>query len=338
MPSDDDATPNGSRRAQRARGRHIWHRSLTAGVAVALLAAGTAFAVTGPLQSDDGHSTSRSDSVTGVPASGAAAGNTCRAPLDPGDPLRLWIGGDSLAGSLGPSLGELAGKTGVVQPVLDSRVSSGLLSPDFVNWPKRGGEDMFTYNPEVTVFIVGANDAKNLAEGATRDPKWRTQYSALVEEMLAVLGGNGRAVYWIGAPVMADAAYSERVKGVNEVFQEVAAKHPDVTYVDAYSVFSTPDGAFASMLPVPGGRRLVCAAPTASTSPPKAATCSPKRCSNASTPRARSRSRRCPASSSRPSKPREARRCRDHAGIRPPRRRSRPARARAGRAAPHARR
>jgi len=254
MPSDDDATPNGSRRAQRERRRRIWHRSLTAGVAVALLAAGTAFAVTGPLQSDDGHSMSRSDSVTGVPASGASPMNTCRAPLNPGDPLRLWIGGDSLAGSLGPSLGELAGKTGVVQPVLDSRVSSGLLSPDFVNWPKRGGEDMFTYNPEVTVFIVGANDAKNLAEGATRDPKWRTQYSALVEEMLAVLGGNGRAVYWIGAPVMADAAYSERVKGVNEVFQAVAAKHPDVTYVDAYSVFSTPDGAFASMLPVPGGR------------------------------------------------------------------------------------
>ena len=56
------------------------------------------------------------------------------------------------------------------------------------------------------------------------------QYSALVEEMLTVLGGNGRAVYWIGAPVMADTAYSERVKRVNEVFRE---KHPDVTYVDA---------------------------------------------------------------------------------------------------------
>jgi hypothetical protein len=129
-----------------------------------------------------------------------------------------------------------------------------LLSPEFVNWPKRGGEDMSSYNPEVTVFVVGANDAKTLQDGAERDADWRTRYSALVEEMLTVIGGNGRAVYWIGAPVMADAAYSERVKGVNEVFQEVAAKHPDVTYVDAYSVFSAPDGTFASMLPVPGGR------------------------------------------------------------------------------------
>jgi uncharacterized protein len=258
MPPDDDTIANGSRREHRARRRRTWRRSLIAGLAVALLAAGTAFAVAGLLRSDDGGSrgsAARSHpTTTGPPATSSPADHLCRAPLNPDDPLRLWIGGDSLAGSLGPSLGELAGKTGVVQPVVDSRVSSGLLSRDFVNWPKRGGEDMFTYDPEVTVFIVGANDAKNVPEAATRDPTWREQYSALVEEMLTVLGGNGRAVYWVGAPVMADAAYSERVKGVNEVFQEVAAKHPDVTYVDAYSVFSAPDGAFASMLPVPGGR------------------------------------------------------------------------------------
>jgi uncharacterized protein len=254
MPPDDDSTPSGSRREQRARRRRIWRRGLVAGVTVALLAGGTAFALIDPLRSDDGDSASRSISGTSVPTSGAVAVHTCRAPLNPTDPLRLWIGGDSLAGSLGPSLGELTGKSGVVQPVLDSRAASGLLSRDFVNWPERGGEDMSTYDPEVVVFIVGANDAKNLPEGATSDPTWREQYSALVEEMLTVLGGNGRAVYWIGAPVMADTAYSERVKRVNEVFREVAAKHPDVTYVDAYSVFSAPDGSFASMLPVPGGR------------------------------------------------------------------------------------
>ena len=254
MPPDDDTNANGSRRQHRARRRRIWRRSLVVGFAVVLLAAGTAYAVTGPLQHDDQGDGRASRSVpTSAPVAGTAAAQTCRAPLNSDDPLRLWIGGDSLAGSLGPSLGELAGKSGVVQPVVDSRVSSGLLSRDFVNWPKRGGEDMFTYNPEVNVFIVGANDAKNISQAATRDPRWREEYSALVEEMLTVLGGKGRAVYWVGAPVMADAAYSERVKDVNEVFQEVAAKHPDVTYVDAYTVFSAPDGTFASMLPVPGG-------------------------------------------------------------------------------------
>src|SRR5256886_6301426 len=253
MPSDDDPTPNASRREQRSRRRRIWHRSLIAGLAVALLAAGTAYAVTGPLQGDD-RGAGRASRQAPTSAPGTAAAQTCRAPLDPVDPLRLWIGGDSLAGSLGPSLGQRAGSTGVVQPVFDSRVSSGLLSPNFVNWPQHGADDMSLYNPEITVFIVGANDAKNLPDGATRDPAWRAQYSALVEEMLAVIGGNGRTVYWVGAPVMADATYSERVQGVNDVFREVAAKHSAVTYVDAYTLFSAPDGTYASTLPVPGGK------------------------------------------------------------------------------------
>jgi uncharacterized protein len=254
MPSDD-TTPNASRREQRSRRQRIWRRSFIVGLAVVLLAAGTAYAVAGPLQHDDQGGGRASRPVpTSAPVAGTAAAQTCRAPLNPDDPLRLWIGGDSLAGSLGPSLGQRTGSTGVVQPVFDSRVSSGLLSPDFVNWPQQGADDMSLYNPEVTVFIVGANDAKNLPEGATRDPGWRAQYSALVEEMLTVIGGNGRAVYWVGAPVMADVAYSERVRGVNDVFREVAAKHPDVTYIDAYTLFSAPDGTYASMLPVPGGK------------------------------------------------------------------------------------
>src|SRR5205823_1440255 len=112
-----------------------------------------------------------------------------------------------------PSLGQRTSSSGVVQPVFDSRVSSGLLSRDFVNWPQHGAGDMSLYDPEVAVFIVGANDAKNLPEGATRDPRWRAQYSALVEEMLTVIGGNGRAVYWVGAPVRAGAADSGRGQG-----------------------------------------------------------------------------------------------------------------------------
>jgi hypothetical protein len=250
MPSDDHAptTPSWTRREQRTR-RRKWRRWLLLGVAVVLIASGTAYALMGPFDSDDDRHASRTDMVTPPAAAVPDSGRACRAPLDPADPLRLWIGGDSLAGSLGPSLGELTGESGVVQPIVDSRVSSGLLSPDFFDWPKKGAEDMFTYNPDVTVFVIGANDAKNLSRDAHQDPRWRARYAAAVEEMLEVLVGNRRSVYWIGAPVMSDAAFSERVKGVNSVYQEIAAEHPEVTYVDAFTLFSGPDGKFASTLP-----------------------------------------------------------------------------------------
>ena len=64
----------------------------------------------------------------------------CRANLTSTEPLKLWVGGDSLAGSLGPALGTLTGATGVVQPYFHSRVSSGLSNPSFVDWPALGDE------------------------------------------------------------------------------------------------------------------------------------------------------------------------------------------------------
>src|SRR5688500_5887451 len=142
----------------------------------------------------------------------------CRSPLNPLDPLRLWIGGDSLAGSLGPSLGKLTGDTGVVQPVYLSKVSSGLSSPDFFDWPKHAGEEMFKVNPEVAVFIIGANDTGIV----TGDPaEWRPQYEQSVEQMMELLIGEERTVYWIGAPIFNDKRSDDLVQ-INQVFQDVA--------------------------------------------------------------------------------------------------------------------
>jgi uncharacterized protein len=256
MPSDDETptTPNGSRRGQRVRRRRRSRRWLLLGAVAVLIASGAAYALTRPLDSGGDRRASHTDTTTPPAVAVPGSEQTCRAPLDPDDPLRLWIGGDSLAGSLGPSLGKLTGRSGVVQPIVDSRVSSGLLSRDFFDWPEKGAEDMSTYDPEVTVFIIGANDAKNLPRGTDQDPQWRARYTAAVEEMLEVLAGNDRTVYWIGAPIMSDTAFSERVKRVNSVYKEVAAKHSEVRYVDAFTALSGPDGRFASALPRGDGK------------------------------------------------------------------------------------
>jgi hypothetical protein len=177
------------------------------------------------------------------PAATTTTGTRDCRPLTVSDPLRLWVGGDSLAGSLGPSLGTIAGATGVVQPYFDSRVSSGLGNPGFFDWPEHATTELAEINPEVVVFIIGTNDWTEVSGD------WKADYTAKVDSMMKTLIGGGRTVYWLGAPTLKDEKMDEAVVEVNAVAQEVAKRHPKVHYVDTYKLFSDSDGSFSADLP-----------------------------------------------------------------------------------------
>ncbi len=185
----------------------------------------------------------------------------CRSPLTVDDPLRLWIGGDSLAGSLGPSLGALASDTGVVATTYDSRVSSGLASPEVFDWPKQAAVEIPFVDPEVAVFMVGTNDF-NLPRPQPLDlagrPAWKAQYEVLVEQMLDLLDGDDgdRPVIWVGAPPMQDRRKDAGVREINEVERAVVARHPDAVFLDTYTLFAGPDGRYAASLPDDDGRTV----------------------------------------------------------------------------------
>ena len=133
----------GARR--RARRQHALRvASVAASVLMLALIVGTGLVVTGAVEVPGAGSTvaashARTDpTTTTLPR----ATRPHHRALTTDDPLRLWIAGDSLAGSVGPSLGEQTAATGVVAPQYDSRVSSGLLNPSFFDWPKHAQEQL----------------------------------------------------------------------------------------------------------------------------------------------------------------------------------------------------
>jgi hypothetical protein len=181
----------------------------------------------------------------------------CRSHLTPDAPLRLWIGGDSLAGSLGPALGDRAARTGVVLPTFDSRPSSGLTSASFFDWPKHAASEMFRFDPEIVVFIIGANDFSFVSSRPVdRDgkPVWRGYYATLVQQMLNLLRVNNRPIYWIGSPPLSDAGKDAGVRQINEVARAVVGLNADAVYIDAYKLFAGIDGKFTPTLPGPDGK------------------------------------------------------------------------------------
>jgi len=191
------------------------------------------------------------------PASPFVAAPTCRKPLTADDPLRIWIGGDSLAGSLGPALGDLTADTGVALPTYDYRTSSGLASPSFFDWPEEATEEMERVDPEVVVFIIGANDSgfvRSTPVGDDGEPTWRGFYAQLVNDMLDVLSADGRAVYWVGSPTLRDEDKNDDVRQINEVAREVVAQRDHATHVDAYELFSDSRGEYTATLPGSDGK------------------------------------------------------------------------------------
>ena len=200
--------------------------------------------------------------TTTTSSSNEILGTQCRQPLTPTSPLRLWVGGDSLAGSLGPALGQQTANTGIVQPTYDSRISSGLGNPEFFNWPKQAAEEMARVNPEVVVFIIGTNDyslVRATPTDASGSPVWKVQYAEKVEELIKIFETAGRPtkprkIYWVGGPTIKEKRINTGVVEVNAVAKEVVAKHPDVTFIDTYTLFSSSTGGYVDTVNIENGK------------------------------------------------------------------------------------
>lgn len=184
-------------------------------------------------------------------------------PLPPprrGDPLRLYIGGDSMAGVPGMALTNLAKGTGVMQPKLDYHISSGLCRPDFFNWPAQLVSQAQALHPGAAVVMFGANDQQGVqaANGkvyAFETGGWKTEYRRRVRDAMDILFDGGvKRIYWIGQPIMPEAVFSRHMRVLNEIYRSEVRKRPGVRYIDAYRLLSTGSGAYSDYLKDEKGR------------------------------------------------------------------------------------
>jgi hypothetical protein len=170
-------------------------------------------------------------------------------------PLRLWVGGDSLAAGPSWAVFEDAAATGVVKPLAEYQVGTGLVRSEFWDWPKHMDAVVRARDPQISVFMVGANDDQGIEVNGTSylppSPEWTTEYTSRVDALMTTLTRGDRRLIWIGMPPMQDAKYSQSMNELNQVFERQAAKHRRVTYVDAWTMFSAPGspGTYASDVP-----------------------------------------------------------------------------------------
>ena len=148
----------------------------------------------------------------------AAQGLAPPRTLSHADPLKLWVGGDSLAGSFGPALGDQVGATGVVKTVIDYKVSSGLWSNDIRNWYERATEQMAAdESRRGRVHHRHQRHADRQPAStptATAIPDWEAEYRMKVARMMDLLvGPHHRTVFWLGPPTLGTDSLDQRRQG-----------------------------------------------------------------------------------------------------------------------------
>jgi uncharacterized protein len=208
---------------------------------------------------DDG---ARESTTTTAPDAGGAEGSPAPVELrtpTADDPLRLWVGGDSMAEMFGPALATLAGGTGLVEPTVHYEMASGLTRPDYYDWPDALGVDVAADDPEVLVVVFGVNDGQGivLPDGTPvpdmDDPRWSTEYRRRVADLMDSLRADDRLLLWVLLPPMRDADYAARMAVVTRAVQAEAGSRPWVVPVDAGASLADASGAFAESVPDAAG-------------------------------------------------------------------------------------
>jgi hypothetical protein len=224
--------------------------------------------------------------VLGAPGCAASAGNTglARQPwtvadlevadLAPKDLFTLrpakpqarsvMVVGDSLSISLGEQLERLLPQDQGLAFARLGKVSSGLARPEFFDWEQHMAAMARRCKPDVALVMLGTNDNKQLKarDGsivAFGTKEWDREYAAKAQRLIDICRAQspGAAVFWIGAPVMADATLSRDLRHINAVLVSVVKGNRGCHFVDTWAVFSDKSGNFVRCKPdVQGGSAL----------------------------------------------------------------------------------
>ncbi len=175
------------------------------------------------------------------------------------DPLRIYVGGDSMSGTPGTALANLSRRNELIEVVEDTRTSSGLVADWFFDWPRHMTERVSPGDYDVIIMMMGGNDAQRFRSApawAVGDEAWVAAYRERMEVVMRSARSMGRLVIWIGMPPVTPSNIKVITPLVNEVAAGLANELGNVEYIDAYDMFLNEDGEFSTHLTDANGKRV----------------------------------------------------------------------------------
>jgi hypothetical protein len=174
----------------------------------------------------------------------------------PSEPMKIWVGGDSITQTFGTSFQRITQSTGIFTPTLDYHVSTGLARPDYFNWPEHLVKNVLPANPAILVIMFGANDGQNMVDANNKvlerySEPWMTEYRRRVAATMDLLKSpdNKRITIWCGPPPMGPGTKTHGMDQLNYIYWSEAQSRPWIQYFDTWPFFSDSGYQFAANLP-----------------------------------------------------------------------------------------
>lgn len=226
--------------------------------------AATAAVVSGE-SGQESESSGTADPVDSAVATDAPVETDPPGPPTQSNRAKVFIVGDSDAGTFGPYLEKLLEGTQIVDSELDYKVSSGLARPDFYDWPTELRTKLPEADPDIVIVTFGGNDAQGLSvlddDSTEGDPpnfiigdpvaneaEWTEEYQRRAGDVMDLLLEDDRTVIWVGIPNDDNPEVTARMAIQDRAAKAAAAERPEVIFIDTWTRFSGRDGGWAEFV------------------------------------------------------------------------------------------
>jgi uncharacterized protein len=176
----------------------------------------------------------------------------------------VWTVGDSTAQAVGEGLVFQVRHDSQVRVKNIFRNASGLMRPDFFDWPKTiAGILAREPAPKVVAITLGANDTQGIVMPDRKtvakpgeDP-WHTHYVDRVNAFLKLFSDAGATTLLIGQPYDPSKKFAPMMAAVNKAFRASASQVERVHYIDSEQLLLSSDGAYQNNITLENGQRLI---------------------------------------------------------------------------------
>ena len=161
-------------------------------------------------------------------------------------PRRVLLVGDSVMNQTGAALTNILQDDDVRNEGVNG---SGLLTPDYLDWPAQLRGLLDRYDPDVVVFLfvgnfdLGTGETYTTADGhvieSRRDPAFYRAWQAQAQRMTDQADEAGADVLWVLPPPMRNAADQAEVDQLRDAYEQLGTDT-----VDANDVLADDNGDF----------------------------------------------------------------------------------------------